>query len=243
MSGFKINFELKKQLDEIAPFSEEGSYSLSWFGLTDGLLWITAGDKTVYEYSDAALKEWGGDTRYNDYYLSRFLEDFLDIFEKIAQPVSKELYDSVEDFEERSDNRLERLFNNEDDPEFDRLYDEYLEQKAWFNDRVFDSGHLRGGPLIGCFRYEDKLKFYWNSDYTLDGGKSIWTAPRGSFEMPYDYFVDEVKRFFAEFHQKMDEQIKQALDKDWGEIAIDKEYLVRENAERKIGFSKKLSQL
>lgn len=243
MSGFKINFELKKQLDEIAPFGEEDSYSLSWFGLTDSLLWITAGDKTVYEYSDAALKKWGGDTRYNDYYLSRFLEDFSDIFEKIAQPVSKELYDSVEDFEERSDNRLERLFDNEDDPEFDRLYDEYLEQKAWFNDRVFDSGHLKGGPLIGCFRCEDKLKFYWNGDDILESGESIWTAPHGSFEMPYDYFVDEVKRFFTEFHKKMDEQIKQALDKDWGEIAIDKEYLVRENAERKIGFSKKLSQL
>lgn len=88
MSGFKINFELKTDLDKIAPFCKKGGYSLSWFGLTDGLLWITVCDKTVYEYSDAALKEWGGESRYNDYYLSRFLEDFSGIFEKLAQPVS-----------------------------------------------------------------------------------------------------------------------------------------------------------
>lgn len=243
MIGFKINFELKQPV-EIAPFGEEGSYSLSWFGLTDGLLWIKAGDKTVYEYSDAALKEWGGDTRYNDYYLSRFLEDFSQNFASIAESVSREHYDSVEDFEERCEKQLEQFPDYGDDPEeFDRLYDEYLEQKAWFNDRVFDSGHLRGGPIIGCFRCGDKLKFYWNGDVSLESGESIWTAPRGSFEMPYDYFVDEVKRFFAEFYAEMDKQVKSALERDWGEIAVDKEYLVRENAERKIGFDQKLSRL
>ncbi len=243
MSGFKINFELK-QPNEIAPFGEKGCYSLSWFGLTDGLLWITAGDKAVYEYSNAALKEWGGDTKYNDYYLSRFLEDISDIFANIAEPVSRELYDSVEDFEERCEERLEQFPNYDDDPEeFDRLYDEYLEQKAWFNDRVFDSGHLRGGPIIGCFRCEDKLKFYWNGDAALESGESIWTAPRGSFEMPYNQFAAELKRFFNEFYDKMDEQVRSALERDWGEIAVDKEYLVRENAERKIGFDQKLSRL
>lgn len=241
MSKFKINFKLKADLDEIAPFGEKGGYSLSWFGLTDGLLWITAGDKTVYEYSDAAIKEWGGGTRYNDYYLSRFLEDFSDIFGKISQPVSRELYDSVEDFEELSQNRLDDI--PDDDPEFDRLYDEYLAKREWFADRIFDSGHLKGGPIIGCFRCEDKLKFYWNGDVPLESGESIWTAPRGSFEMPYCDFAAEVKRFFAEFYAKMDEQVKRALDKDWGGIAVDKEYLVRENAERRIGFDQKLSLL
>lgn len=240
MSKFKINFELKTDLDKIAPFGEKGSYSLSWFGLTDSLLWITAGDKTVYEYSDAVRKAWG-DIQYNDYYLSRFLEDFSDIFGNISQPISRELYDIIEEFEELSQNRLEDI--PDDDPEFDRLYDEYLEKRAWFSDRIFDSGHLKGGPIIGCFRCEDRLKFYWNGDAPLEGGESIWTAPHGSFKMPYCDFAAEVKRFFAEFYEKMDEQVKRALDKDWGEIAVDKEYLVRENAERKIGFDQKLSLL
>lgn len=240
MSKFKINFELKADLDEIAPFGEKGSYSLSWFGLTDGLLWITAGDKTVYEYSDAAIKEWGG-ARYNDYYLSRFLEDFSDIFESIAKPIPRELYESVEDFEELSQNLLDDI--PDDDPEFDAKYDDYLEKTEWFSNRIFDSGHLIGGPLIGCFRCGNTLKFYWNGDAPLECGESIWTAPRGSFEMPYCDFTAEVKRFFAEFYENMDEQVKRALKKDWGEIKVDKEYLVRENAERKIGFDQKLSFL
>lgn len=240
MNGFKINFELKTELDEIAPFGEKGRRSLSWFGLTDSLLWITSGDKTVYEYSDAVRKEWG-DIRYNDYYLSRFLEDFSEIFERIAKPIPREFYDSVEGFEERSEKQLALL--DEDDPEFDAKYDEYLEKRAWFSDRVFDSGHLKGGPIIGCFRCGELLKFYWNSRYTLESGESIWTSPRGSFEMPYQDFAAEVKRFFAEFFTKMDEQVKRALEKDWGEIKVDKEYLARENAERKTGFEQKLAML
>lgn len=243
MSEFKINFELKTKLDEIAPFGEKGRYSLSWFGLTDGLLWITAGDKTVYEYSDTARKAWGGDTRYNDYYLSRFLEDFSANFEHIAQPISKELYDSVEDFKERSQMWLDEVPDDPDDPEFDRKYEEYLAKTEWFGDRVFDSGHLKGGPNIGCFRCGESLKFYWKSDYLFDSGESIWTSPRGSFEMPYCDFAAEVKRFFADFYAEMDEQVKLALDKDWGEIVIDKEYLVRENAERRTGFDQKLALL
>lgn len=241
MSGFKIHFELKADLDEIAPFGEEGSYSLSWFGLTDGLLWITAGDKTVYEYSDAARNEWCGGTRYNDYYLSRFLEDFSGIFESIAKPISRELYKSVEDFEELSQKRLDDI--PDDDPDFEKKIDEYFEKTEWYSNRVFDSGHLIGGPHIGCFRCGDKLKFYWNSGYVLESGESIWTAPRGAFELPYCVFAAEVKRFFAEFYEKMNEQVKRALKKDWGEIRVDKEYLVRENAERKTGFDQKLSLL
>lgn len=241
MNGFRINFKLKTELDEIAPFGEKGSYSLSWFGLTDSLLWIGAGDKTVYEYSPAARKKWG-DIPYNDYYLSRFLEDFSEIFERIAQPISRELYNSVESVEERCQKLLEML--DEDAPDFDAKYDEYLEKRAWFSDRIFDSGHLKGGPIIGCFRCGELLKFYWNSGYTLESGESIWTFPRGSFEMPYRDFTEEVKRFFAEFFAEMDKQVNRALEKDWGEeIKVDKEYLVRENAERKIGFDKKIAQL
>lgn len=241
MSKFKINFELKTNLDEIAPFGEAGSYSLSWFGLTDGLLWITAGDKTVYEYSEAANREWGGETRYNDYYLSRFLEDFSEIFESIAKPISRGLYDSVEGFEELSQKMLDEI--PDDDEVFDEKLDEYMEKTEWFRSRTFDSGHLIGGPIIGCFRCGGLLKFYWNSGYSLESGESIWTSPRGSLEIPYSEFTSEVKRFFAEFREKMDEQVKRALEKDWGEIRVDKEYLVKENAERKIGFEQKTAKL
>ena len=71
MNDFRINFTLRPPA-EIAPWGEKGDY-LSWFGLTDSELWITVGERTIYEYTDAACKEWEHDIRHNDYYLSRFL--------------------------------------------------------------------------------------------------------------------------------------------------------------------------
>ena len=232
MSEFRINFKLQTELDKIAPFGEKGRYSLSWFGLTDSLLWITAGDSTVYEYLQSARD----DISYNDYYLSRFLEDFSGIFGSVAEPISRELFDGVESFDALTQRELDKL--DEDDPAFDEKYDEILAQREWFTDRIFDSGHLRGGPDIGCFRCGERLKFYWNST-----AEDLWTSPRGSFELPYRDFVSAVKRFFGEFYAQMDEQVKRALDKDWGEIKVDKEYLLIENSERKIGFDQGLALL
>ena len=55
MGSFKINFKLQK-LNKIKPFGEKGGYSLGWFGLTDGLLWISVGGQTIYEYGKEARK-------------------------------------------------------------------------------------------------------------------------------------------------------------------------------------------
>ena len=96
MSGFKINFVLR-DIDKIVPWGEKRDY-LSWFGLTDSDLWIKAGDKTIYEYSGAARKFWECDIRYNDYQLSRFLEDFSRIFEYVRESVPPKYYDIIGGF-------------------------------------------------------------------------------------------------------------------------------------------------
>lgn len=241
MSGFKINFKLRP-LERIAPWGVKEK-SLSWFGMTDGELWITVGNRTVYEYSDAALRAWGGDTRYNDYQLSRFLEDFSYTFEHIRESVPRELYDSIGEMPALFD-KWRKLHDNYDDEIFDRLFDEeYLPLTEWFYDRVFDSGHLVGGPRIGCFRRGEMIKLWWRGDYLLENGESIWTSPRGVYELSYNDFAAEIKRFFGEFHAEMDGQVKRALAMDWGTVRVDKEYLVKENQERKDGFSQKLALL
>ncbi len=53
MSGFKINFKLQAP-EKIKPFGKKPNYSLRWFGLTDGLLWIEVGAQTLYEYGEHA---------------------------------------------------------------------------------------------------------------------------------------------------------------------------------------------
>jgi hypothetical protein len=53
-----INFILR-ELDKISPWGQEPELSLHWFGLTDGDLWLTFGNETIYEYSKEAINYWG----------------------------------------------------------------------------------------------------------------------------------------------------------------------------------------
>ena len=239
---FKINFALR-DINDIVPFGENRDH-LSWFALTDSDLWITAGEHTIYEYSDAARKFWDCDVRYNDYQLSRFLEDFSRIFGSIAESVPEEFYDIVEEFPSLAD-KWQELHMDDDDDAFDKWYfeDEYIPLTEWFSCREFDSGHLIGGPNIGFFRFGGKIKIWWYSDHKLKNGESIWTSPRGILELPYVDFVSEVERFFNEFFEKMDMQVERSLKKDWGKVALDKKRLAEENKERREGFKQKISLL
>ncbi len=93
-----------------------------------------------------------------------------------------------------------------------------------------------GGPHIGCFRFEDKIKLLWESSYQLDNGESIWTAPMGIVEMKYEEFVSSVMEFYESFFDAMDKQVENAVAKDWGNVSLDKERLVEENEERRSEF-------
>lgn len=241
MNNFKINFQLQK-LDRIKPFGEKPHLSLHWFGLTDGLLWIDAGSQTIFEYNEDALKYFGNSVKYNDYQISRFLEDFFYTFRYVGESIPEELYSILDEF----DSKTEKWMNchiDESDEIFHLFYDEYYELCQWRFNRSFDSGHLVGGPYIGCFRCGEKLKIIWKSDFKLDNGNSIWTAPEGIFEIPYDGFILSVTEFFDTFFIAMNQQVENAVDKDWENILLDKQMLVRENQERKSGFSQDISFL
>lgn len=241
MNSFKINFRLNK-LDDIVPWGTNQD-CLFWFALTDGLLWICAGSDTIYEYSDAAREYFGSDIRFNDYQLSRFLEDFSDIFRYIREPVPRTLYDKAGEFGKLTD-AWKRSHIEDPDDIFDKFYDEeYTVLTEWYYNRIFDSGHLIGGPHIGCFRYEDMIKIYWESDYTLENGSSIWTSPKGIYEMPYIDFLSEVNAFFSSFFSEMDKQVKNAVEKSWGAVKLDKKQLLIENSDRKTDFRKKAALL
>lgn len=242
MDSFHINFELKP-IEKIIPWGENPDLSMHWFGLTDGLLWIRAGIETIYEYSDAARKYFGDNIIYNDYQLARFLEDFSGILPYVREPVPKLLYDKTGEFEKQTD-AWKELHYEDEDAVFDKFYDDEFEPLTrWYYNRMLDSGHLVGGPWIGCFRHGDRIKLYWKSDYRLENGSSIWTAPNGIFEMPYAGFVTAVNEFYSAFSEKMDRQVELALHKDWDSIKLDKERLVKENGERKSEFRQKLSLL
>ena len=240
---FKIHYILKAPQD-IVPWGDEEHKSLQWFGLTDALLWITVGDCVIYEYSEVVLAEFKDCEKYNNYQLARFLEDFSRILPYVTQPIPKFLYDSVEKFA-KNIHKWDMLYSEKSDEEyFDVFLDSLFEPiYQWFANRTFDSGHLIGGPTVGCFRFEDKVKIYWESEYQREDGSSMWKFPNGVYEIPYDEFVSEVNSFFCNFMKEMDTQVAMVLRDGIDGVSVDMNALARENELRKDEFTQKLETM
>lgn len=233
-----INFKLR-ELDKILPFGQEPELSLHWFALTDGDLWLTFGNETIYEYSKEAIDYWEKkSTPYNNYYLSRFIEDFTGLFNKIRETVPKEFYDLTKDINKfQSDAKKWLDIYDTDEKDFSDFYfEEYDKLISWTYQRSFASSHLIGGPYLSFFRRNDKIRIVWDTEHILENGISIWAAKDGSFEIGYSDFIDKIKTFGQSFFSEMDKQIDLVLAKEWGNIKIDKQRLVDEHKERKEDF-------
>lgn len=244
MSGFKINFKLQAP-EKIKPFGKKPNYSLRWFGLTDGLLWIEVGAQTLYEYGEHAQKRFRLKQKYNDYYLARFAEDFSATFEHVSESVPQELYDSVELFDADVRRWSDRYAEQADDADnTDALsYDGFCELNEWRYARSFDSAHLVGGPRIGCFRLNDKIKIVWTSDAPLKRGISLWSSPVGCYEIEYAAFVAAADEFYAAFTAAMDRQIEIAVAVKPKKVKLDGAQIAREHATRRAEFSNALAYL
>ncbi|MBP1586649.1 MAG: hypothetical protein ILP17_13290, partial [Lachnospiraceae bacterium] len=158
---FKINYVLKKPA-MIVPWGNESKY-LHWFGLTDGELWIEAGNSVVYEYLEPHSDSLGKLVKYDDYQLSRFIEDLLNLTPFISESVPESLYNVIGNLAADFRTLKDKYIDLSDD-EFDAFYDEfYLPLSEWFYNRFLDSSHLICGPSIGFFRCGDKLKIIWDS--------------------------------------------------------------------------------
>ena len=238
---FRIHYTLKKP-QEIIPWGE-AQKSLHWFGLTDSLLWIEAGDSVIYEYAEAYEDQNGHLVKYNDYQLSRFLEDFSGIMSAVSESVPEYLYQSIDSFEKNLQTWISAR-DGKSDEEFDWFYDnQFLPLNEWFYERTIDSGHLVDGPLIGFFRCGDRLKLFWHDNYLTSKEMSIWRHPKGAYEMKYSDFVSEVSRFFKSFFQDMDDQVANVLENGIPGVYVDNEALAKENETRKEEFSYQVGML
>jgi hypothetical protein len=240
-----INFLLKHP-DDIIPFGTESDKSLHWFGLTDGNLWLEAGKSKLYEYTDSFLALLSlSDTKYVDYYLSRFIEDFTEQFEKIATELPDESYAIAKNsmtltkFQETSKQWLDET--NERD--FDQAIEKYDALIGWIGQRELTAGHLVGSPHIGFFKNKNKISIVWKADQRTKKNIPLWTAQNGEIEMDYPEFVAQIEDFGDRFFSAMADQVEIALKKDWGAINIDKSHLVEEHHERQTEFANRLRHL
>jgi hypothetical protein len=240
-----INFKLR-ELDKIAPWGQEHELSLHWFGLTDGELWLTFGNEKIYEYSKEAMDYWGNkSTPYNDYQLSRFIEDFTGLFDKIRETIPEELYDLTKDLKKFQSDTKKWLdiYDTEEDNYRDFYFNEYDKLISWTHQRSFDSAHLIGGPHLTFFRRKDKVRIVWDTEHTLENGISLWTARNGFFEMDYSDFIGKIKAFGHSFFAEMGKHVELAVVRDWGQVKVDKQRLVKEHKERKDDFYSSLALL
>lgn len=219
---------------------------MHWFALTDGDLWLSFGNNTIYEYTTEALAYFENKpSRYNDYYLARFLNDFTQMFRQISISVPEKFYNltkNIEQFREQAEKWKDTY--ETDESEFSEFYfNEYQDLISWASERKLSSRHLFGGPYISFFRHENKIRILWQTDYLLENGRNLWTAKNGWHEMEYSDFVENVKTFGKAFFKAMDTQVEQALNKEWANINLDKEQLAKEHIKRKEEFNASFSLL
>lgn len=240
-----INFKLLA-LNKVTPFESGTQTILHWFAMTDGDLWIELKGATIYEYTDDAIKSFGGkETKYNDYHIGRFIEDFTGIFEFISESVPTEIYNSLETFEsfETLLNESEKWLEMSDDDDYDFYEHKYCNLISWLSSRSFDSAHLIGGPIIYFIRNNNKIKIIWDSQYKISNGQNMWTSPFGLIEMDYFDFINEIEKFGFDFFEAMNKQVQLALKTEFDQIHIDKVKLIEEQEWRKEDFFTKLEKL
>jgi hypothetical protein len=240
-----INFKLK-ELDKIEPVGREGDLKTSWFWLTDADLWLDFGDNILYEYSKKAMLYFGDKpTPYNDYPLVRFIEDFTFLFKQINESVPDTIYNLTADlpnFLKYAEKWL-AIYDTDENEYSDFYFEEYENLIRWIYDRSFDSGHIQGGPHIYFFRNNENLRISWETEDTIADGIDLWTAKDGSLEIDFSEFIKQVKTFGKAFFSQMNEQVNLAVQKDWGNIQLDKNRLIEEHNERESEFYSQLSLL
>lgn len=238
-------------IDDICPWGSDTDLSLHWFGLTSGRLYLTFGDSRIYEYTDDAAAYFGeGHRKYVDYPLSRFVEDFSELFRAIGESIPSQFYgltETLPSFLSDADKWLD--VHGGDDDEFDDFYDNlYGPLTSWIRDRALEAQHLMAGPSVYFFRYGSRLRIVWQADGKIEGGKTesgadMWTAKDGHIEMNYSDFVTAVKDFGDQFFKSVDNQVRQAIAKDWGNVKLDKRSLAEEHQERKKQFFDSITHL
>ncbi|WP_457795929.1 DUF5984 family protein [Methylocystis sp. S23] len=234
-----FNFTLRP-LDQATPWGGPEKPSLHWFGLTEGEYWIEAGEATIFEYSDAALRRFGG-SRHCDYYVVRLHEDLLAILPQALDPAPRDLryylkallraYDRAGAAPEFA-RRLERL--REAGPDDAALEDAVDRAVHGLGSREFCASYLTAGPAVAIWSDDDLAHIAWNTDNRSIEGVPAWSARSGEFSLPRETLAREVAdfhdRLMAAMEARVDAVRKGALAPG---IAIDLDELAREQEKRR----------
>ena len=227
-----INFILAP-IEQIVPWGEPGNQCLHWFGLTYGEYWIQAGEATLLEYSDHARS--AGINRYCDYQVVRLHEDLLDMLPYILEPVPESLVPYISGASATDWQKAYYAWCETDDDVTDPDYLGDLADAAvsWSGKRQLDNAYLSPSANIAIWSDRDHVHIEWdNRDRKFDG-KPAWSAVSGSYQLPRDAFIEEIRSFHIRLIDQMAARVDRVLAGCLAsDIQIDLPGLAREQEQR-----------
>lgn len=192
-----FEFELKP-VEEIQPWGEEPTLTLSWFALTDGVFRMNVGDSTLFRYSKEILRYWEtSDFLDADYQIASFARDMLNTVAaaKVELP----------DFLQPLASNWERLCDVENHA---REHEAYYEAFRWLGHRTPWTSYLVQHPVISFVRQGDNILIGWDNRDRVIEGIPVWESTFGSFVMPLDRFLQECRQFSNKLLADMHTRIK-----------------------------------
>ncbi len=230
-----VEFQLRP-VDEIQPWGEEGRFSLSWFGFSDGFYGLRLGSHRLLHYSEDALSisadenESVASCPWVQYQVVRLWEDLLEILPSVLEPVPSRLVPLT------NLSRDERYEWDEAARWWATSEKEIFAVEsvgAWLSEHVLDTGYLSPSSSIVLWSFADSVTVKWdNSDRLLDGVPA-WSELCGSHTMSRDSFLAGVQAFNDDFMSQMATRVE-AICAGWNrnEISVDFDGLRSEQRDR-----------
>jgi hypothetical protein len=238
-----FQFELRP-LDQIQPWGEPEDPNLHWFGLTDGLYWIQAGEHRLFEYSNIAQTR-SGVPPFCDYQVVRLYEDVIDLAPYALEPVPEELQRYIALDESKPWNHywtkwyesVHAIGASEDSM---NLLDD---AGPWMGRRTLDSAYLTPSTNIVFWSNRDSVHIQWDNRGKLLQDCQAWSAQFGSWQLPRARFMDEVRSFHDRLMEEMAKRVSQvaagALPRN---VRVDLEGLRRAQDTRSQSIDRNLGQ-
>ena len=240
-----FQFQLRP-IHDVAPWGSEGDYSLSWFVLTDGWYWLKCGEEELFRYSDSVLALWKHEGRqqadppYVDYQIVRLWEDVLEMLPEILSPLPVELLRKIEPGIDawRWHGQIAELVSPNEGEVSQPMEERFDLATTWLQGRKLDALYLKGGPRIWFWTDGATMFIRWdNTELTVDG-HNLWACTKGTFTMPLDAFIEEVRSFDHRLIKAMEARVQDVRHSwDRPSIKVEKEALLAEQQQRACSLS------
>ena len=105
---------------------------------------------------------------------------------------------------------------------------------TWLGARSLDSGHLRPSANINVWADASRVHIDWDNRDRLFEGAPAWSAMQGTYSLPRERYMEEVRSFHQRLMEAMSRRVEQVAAGALGaEIEVDIPALSREHDQRK----------